>query len=41
MLAEHLNPVLAGRDNSYIFTAIGYIANAIGMTKIAEETVLS
>ncbi len=41
MIAEYLNSVLEEGDNSEIITAIGHIAKAIGMTKIAEETGLS
>ena len=41
MIAEYLNSVLEEGDNSDIVTALGHIAKAIGMTKIAEETGLS
>ncbi len=41
MITEYLNTVLEEGDNSDIITAIGHIAKAIGMTKIAEETGLS
>ncbi len=41
MIAEYLNAVLEEGDNSDVIKAIGYIAKAIGMTKIAEETGLS
>jgi len=41
MIAEYLNEVLEAGDDSEIITAIGYIAKAIGMTKIAEDTGLS
>lgn len=41
MIAEYLNVVLEEGDNSEIITAIGNVAKAIGMTKIAEETGLS
>ncbi|MDD2981805.1 MAG: putative addiction module antidote protein [Crocinitomicaceae bacterium] len=41
MIAEYLNEVLEEGDDSEIITAIGYIAKAIGMTKIAAETGLS
>ena len=41
MIAEYLNTVLEEGDNSDIINAIGHIAKAIGMTKIAEETGLS
>ncbi len=38
MIAEYLNEVLQEGDDSEIITAIGHVAKAIGMTKIAEET---
>ena len=41
MIAEYLNTVLEGGDNSDVITAIGHVAKSIGMTKIAEETGLS
>ena len=41
MIAEYLNEVLDNGYDSEIITAIGNIAKAIGMTKIAEETGLS
>lgn len=41
MIAEYLNTVLEEGDNSDVITAIGHIAKAIGMTKIAEATGLS
>ena len=41
MIAAYLNTVLEEGDNDDIITAIGHIAKAIGMTKIAEETGLS
>ena len=41
MIAEYLNTILEEGDNSEIVTAIGHVAKAIGMTKIAEETGLS
>jgi len=41
MIAEYLNAVLEGGDNSDVITAIGHVAKSIGMTKIAEETGLS
>jgi probable addiction module antidote protein len=41
MIAEYLNAVLEEGNNSEIISAIGNIAKAIGMTKIAEETGLS
>lgn len=37
----YLNTVLEEGDNADVINAIGYIAKAIGMTKIAEETGLS
>tara|TARA_R100000306_G_C4276452_1_gene92789 strand:- start:94 stop:372 length:279 start_codon:yes stop_codon:yes gene_type:complete len=41
MIAEYLNTVLEEGDTADMITAIGHIAKAIGMTKIAEETGLS
>ncbi len=41
MIAEYLNAVLAEGKESDIITAIGHIAKAKGMTKIAQETGLS
>ena len=41
MIAEYLNAVLEDGNENEIITAIGNIAKAIGMTKIAEETGLS
>lgn len=41
MIAEYLNSVLEEGDNSEVITAIGHIAKAIGMTKIADETGMS
>lgn len=41
MIAEYLNTALEEGDNADIITAIGNVAKAIGMTKIAEETGLS
>jgi probable addiction module antidote protein len=41
MIAEYLNTVIEDGDNSDLINAIGHIAKAIGMTKIAEETGLS
>ena len=41
MIAEYLNAVLENGNENEIITAIGNIAKAIGMTKIAEETGLS
>ncbi len=41
MIAEYLNNVLEEGNTNDIINAIGHIAKAIGMTKIAEETGLS
>jgi probable addiction module antidote protein len=41
MIAEYLNTVLEEGDESDIINAIGHVAKAIGMSKIAEETGLS
>ncbi len=41
MISEYLNTVLEEGDNSDMIAALGHIAKAIGMTKIAEETGLS
>jgi len=41
MIVEYLNTVLEEGNNDEIVAAIGHIAKAIGMTKIAEETGLS
>lgn len=41
MIAEYLNAVLEEGDNADMIAAIGHIAKAVGMTKIAEETGLS
>jgi len=41
MIAEYLNTVLEEGDNTDVINAIGHIAEAIGMTKISEETGLS
>ena len=41
MIAEYLNIVLEEGDNDDIIIAIGHIAKAIGMTKIAQETGMS
>ncbi|MEA5127614.1 MAG: addiction module antidote protein [Proteiniphilum sp.] len=41
MIAEYLNAILEEGNNADIITAIGHIAKAVGMTKIAEETGLS
>lgn len=41
LIAEYLNTVLEEGNTADVITAIGHIAKAIGMTKIAEETGLS
>ncbi|MCO5260420.1 MAG: putative addiction module antidote protein [Crocinitomicaceae bacterium] len=41
MIAEYLNSALEDGDEKAITVAIGNIAKAIGMTKIAEQTGLS
>ena len=41
MIAEYLNAVLEEGNDTEIVTAIGHIAKAIGMTKIAKETGMS
>jgi len=41
LIAEYLNNVLEEGNNADMINAIGHIAKAIGMTKIAEETGLS
>lgn len=41
MISAYLNTVLEEGDNEEIIVAIGHVAKAIGMTKIAEETGLS
>lgn len=41
MIAEYLNTVLEEGNDADIVNAIGHIAKAIGMTKIAEETGMS
>ena len=41
MIAEYLNAVLAQGNESDVITAIGHVANSIGMTKITKETGLS
>ena len=41
MIAEYLNSVLEEGNNSDVINAIGHIAKAIGMTKIAKETGMS
>ncbi|MFY8188152.1 MAG: addiction module antidote protein [Flavobacterium sp.] len=41
MIAEYLNEVLEHGNESDLIAAIGNVAKAIGMTKIAEKTGLS
>ena len=41
MIQEYLNTVLEEGDSKDIITALGHIAKAIGMSKIAEETGMS
>jgi probable addiction module antidote protein len=41
MIAEYLNTVLEEGNSEDVLVAIGHVARAIGMTKIAEETGLS
>ena len=41
MITEYLNTVLEEGNNADVINAIGHIAKAIGMTRIAEETGLS
>jgi probable addiction module antidote protein len=41
MIVEYLNTVLEEGNSKDIINAIGHIAKAIGMTKIAEETGMS
>lgn len=41
MVAEYLNTVLEEGDHSDMIIALGHVAKAIGMTKIAEESGLS
>jgi len=41
IIAEYLNEILEEGNDSEIISAIGNIAKAIGMTKIAEQTGLS
>ena len=41
MISEYLNVVLEEGSDAEIVVAIGHIAKAIGMTKIAEETGMS
>ena len=41
MIAEYLNTVLEEGNDTDVVAAIGHIAKAIGMTKIAQETGMS
>ena len=41
MIQEYLNTVLEEGDSKDIIAALGHIAKAIGMSKIAEETGMS
>jgi probable addiction module antidote protein len=41
MIQEYLNAVLEDGDSKDILAALGYVAKAIGMSKIAEQTGLS
>ena len=41
MIVEYLNTILAEGDAEDIKTALGHVAKARGMSKIAEETGLS
>lgn len=41
MIAEYLNIVFVEGDNTDVITALGHIAKAIGVSKIAEEIGLS
>lgn len=41
MIAEYLNSVLEEGTDTEMVTAIGHIAKAIGMTKIAQKTGMS
>ena len=41
MIAEYLNTVLEEGDSEDLIVAIGHVAKAIGMTKIAEKTGMS
>jgi len=41
MIAEYLNIVLEDGESSDLIVAIGHVAKAIGMTKIAEKTGMS
>ncbi len=41
MIAEYLNSVLEEGDSADLIVAIGHVAKAIGMSKIAEKTGMS
>uniref|UniRef100_UPI004047F986 addiction module antidote protein n=1 Tax=Roseivirga sp. TaxID=1964215 RepID=UPI004047F986 len=41
MIQEYLNAVLEDGDSKDILAALGHVAKAIGMSKIAEQTGLS
>jgi len=41
MITEYLNEVLEEGDSTDIISALGHVAKAYGMSKIAEETGLS
>ena len=41
MIAEYLNEILENGNENDLITAIGNVAKAIGMTKIAEKSGLS
>ena len=41
MIAEYLNAVLEEGNNDDVIVALGHIAKAVGMSKIAEETGMS
>lgn len=41
MIAEYLNTIFEEGESSDLIVALGHIAKAIGMSKIAEETGLS
>ena len=41
MIAEYLNVVFEDGNDAEIIAAVGHIAKAIGMTKIAEQTGMS
>jgi probable addiction module antidote protein len=41
MITEYLNTVLEDGDSKDIVVAIGHVAKAIGMSKIAEQTGMS